>query len=82
MYGHNGGVNACSFSKYGDYFATGGVDSIVMLWKTNLEQEKTESIPFLETVKNEGKQKAKVPLKSTQQQLKIPSPIHQDANRT
>jgi WD40 repeat protein len=41
VYGHNGGVNACSFSKYGDYFATGGADSIFMLWKTNLEPVQT-----------------------------------------
>lgn len=51
VYGHNGGVNSCSFSKYGDFFATAGADSIVMLWKTNIEPEQTETIPFMETQK-------------------------------
>ena len=36
LYGHNGSTNTCSFSKYGDYFATGGSDSLAMIWKTNL----------------------------------------------
>jgi centriolar protein POC1 len=36
LYGHNGSVTTCSFSKYGDYFATGGGDSMMILWKTNL----------------------------------------------
>ena len=41
MYGHNGSTNTAAFSKYGDYFATGGSDSLAMIWKTNLEKEQT-----------------------------------------
>ncbi len=38
LYGHNGSTNTVAFSKYGDYFATGGSDSLAMIWKTNLEK--------------------------------------------
>ena len=36
LYGHNGSTTTGVFSVYGDYFATGGSDSMVMLWKSNL----------------------------------------------
>ena len=35
LYGHQGSVGSCCFSKAGDYFATGGVDTMIMLWKSN-----------------------------------------------
>lgn len=35
LYGHNGQATACTFSNYGDYFATGGTDTMILLWNTN-----------------------------------------------
>lgn len=29
LYGHNGPTSSCSFSHFGDYFATGGNDCMV-----------------------------------------------------
>lgn len=37
LYGHEGSASAVQFSPCGDYFATGGEDSIVMTWKSNLQ---------------------------------------------
>ena len=34
---HEIAVMNCCFSNYGDYLATGGFDSTIVLWKTNLE---------------------------------------------
>ena len=35
---HESAVMSCCFSTFGDYLATGGFDSTIVLWKTNLEQ--------------------------------------------
>ena len=59
LYGHNGSTNTCSFSKYGDYFATGGSDSLAMIWKTNLEDEQLEFISSLDAPKNQQLSKVK-----------------------
>ena len=37
LYGHDGPVTACNFSAWGDYFATGGRDMVVNVWKSNLD---------------------------------------------
>ncbi len=38
LYGHkNGPTSAAVFSPAGDFFATGGSDSLVMVWKSNLD---------------------------------------------
>jgi WD40 repeat protein len=42
LYGHEGA--STSFSPCGDYFTTGGTDSVVMVWKTNLEENEQEFI--------------------------------------
>lgn len=46
LQGHSGPVNCARFSKDGDFFASGGADQLVMLWKSNLygvgEQEEAE----------------------------------------
>ncbi len=34
MYGHKGLINFCTFSKKGDYFATGGSDRSLCIWKS------------------------------------------------
>ena len=36
LYGHEGSASAVNFSNCGDFFASGGEDSIVMVWKSNL----------------------------------------------
>ena len=37
LYGHDNAVTAINFSECGDYFATGGEDMIVNVWKSNLD---------------------------------------------
>lgn len=44
LYGHEGAANTVSFSPSGDYFTTSGADSIVMCWKSNLNEFDTEII--------------------------------------
>jgi WD40 repeat protein len=36
MQGHTGAVNTVSFSPDGNFFSSGGVDQLVMVWKSNL----------------------------------------------
>jgi centriolar protein POC1 len=38
LYGHEGPSLSSTFSPCGDYFTTGGADSVVMVWKSNLEE--------------------------------------------
>ncbi|RXG59716.1 POC1 centriolar protein-like A [Armadillidium vulgare] len=35
LHGHQNGVLSCNFDSTGDYFASGGCDKQVMVWKTN-----------------------------------------------
>lgn len=42
LFGHDGSATACAFSYHGDYFATGGSDSLVMLWKSNFLDSRKE----------------------------------------
>lgn len=44
LYGHEGSGNSVSFSPSGDYFSSGGDDSVVMIWKSNLNQFEQELI--------------------------------------
>lgn len=37
LYGHDGPATAVTFSSCGDYFATGGEDTLVNVWKSNLD---------------------------------------------
>ena len=59
LYGHNGSTTTGVFSAHGDYFATGGSDSMVMLWKSNLSQFDKEKIALFDTNKARPKQKSK-----------------------
>jgi centriolar protein POC1 len=34
MYGHSGVINTSTFSNKGDYFASGGVDGTLLVWKS------------------------------------------------
>ena len=48
LFGHDGNSTSCTFSNHGDYFATGGSDSLVMLWKSNfLDSNKGNFIFYL-----------------------------------
>lgn len=44
LYGHEGAAMATQFSPSGDYFASAGQDSVVMVWKSNLNQFEQELI--------------------------------------
>ena len=35
LLGHSGPVNAAKFSADGNFFASGGADQLVMIWKSN-----------------------------------------------
>lgn len=55
LYGHNGSTTAGCFSTHGDYFVTGGSDSMVMLWKSNLSEKCLEKINLLDVTKAKNK---------------------------
>ena len=40
MYGHNSQINACAISQKGDFFATGGKDCNLLIWKSDFCSEK------------------------------------------
>lgn len=42
LYGHEGASSAACFSTYGDFFATGGKDTVVQLWKSNFDVNRGE----------------------------------------
>ena len=42
IYGHEGPTNCAEFSPLGDYILTGGQDSNIVIWKTNLNEKTTE----------------------------------------
>ena len=56
LYGHNGSTTTGCFSPQGDYFATGGTDSMVMLWKSNLSETDQQKINLVD-IKTKIKQK-------------------------
>lgn len=51
LYGHEGASTAACFSTYGDFFATGGKDTVVQLWKSNFDVDRGE---VLEGIKLEA----------------------------
>ena len=44
MFGHSGEIKTSAFSNQGDFFATGGVDGALLIWKNGFSDEKGESI--------------------------------------
>ncbi len=48
MYGHTGEISSVAFTKKGDYFATGGTDSNIFIWKSAFCK------PYGEEIKSEG----------------------------
>jgi len=49
LYGHEGASTCANFSPCGDYFASAGIDSVVMVWKSNLSETDHEIIEELAT---------------------------------
>jgi hypothetical protein len=45
LYGHEGATTAVNFSPDGDYLCSGGADSVVMVWLSNLESSASVPIP-------------------------------------
>jgi WD40 repeat protein len=44
LYGHENASTSASFSPMGDYFLTGGSDSVVLAWKSNMNPVRHEDI--------------------------------------
>ena len=47
LYGHEGASTCANFSPCGDYFCSAGRDSVVMVWKSNLNEDENECIDDL-----------------------------------
>lgn len=47
IYGHNDQINTVKFSKKGDFFATGGDDNSILVWKSAFAEAKGEQIKEL-----------------------------------
>jgi WD40 repeat protein len=50
LYGHEGASTSVNFSPCGDYFCSAGIDSVVMVWKSNLNENEQEMIEDLGNV--------------------------------
>ena len=48
LYSHTGAVNSVDFSFAGDYFATGGDDKNLQLWKTNVYESQTREADLIQ----------------------------------
>jgi WD40 repeat protein len=44
LFGHLGSSTAATFSPASDYFLSGGNDSVVLCWKSNLNEVTTEDL--------------------------------------
>lgn len=44
LYGHEGPSTTAAWSPLGDYFVTGGADSVVLCWQSNLNAKKQEDL--------------------------------------
>ena len=51
IYGHEGATNCAEFSPLGDFLLTGGLDSNIVIWKTNLNEKCTEILHGIATSK-------------------------------
>lgn len=54
LYGHEGASTAVNFSPCGDYFCSAGIDSVVMVWKSNLNEQETELIEDIGNIPTGG----------------------------
>ncbi len=44
MYGHSGEIKTSAFSSKGDFFATGGADGTLLIWKSGFVEANKETI--------------------------------------
>lgn len=44
LYGHEGASTSAAWSPLGDYFVTGGADSVVLCWQSNMNAKKQEDL--------------------------------------
>ena len=42
LYGHTGATHCVKFSDKGDYFSSGGIDKMLLVWKSGFTESKTE----------------------------------------
>jgi WD40 repeat protein len=42
LYGHEGPTTGAEFSPFGDYLLTGGADTNIVIWSTNMNETKSE----------------------------------------
>jgi WD40 repeat protein len=54
LYGHEGASTAVNFSPCGDYFCSAGIDSVVMVWKSNLNEQESELIEDIGNITSAG----------------------------
>lgn len=53
LYGHEGATTAANFSPNGDYFISGGNDSVVLCWESNMNPVKTETLDIKAKIETE-----------------------------
>ena len=39
LYSHKNSVNSINYNPQGDYFVSGGADNLVMVWKSNFDED-------------------------------------------
>jgi len=44
LYGHDGPTSSGTFSPAGDFFCTGGKDSVILIWKSNMNPVQVENL--------------------------------------
>jgi WD40 repeat protein len=44
LYGHEGATTSAAWSPLGDYFVTGGADSVVLCWQSNMNMVRQEDL--------------------------------------
>jgi len=53
LYGHEGCTTTATFSPMGDFLLSGGVDTNIVVWNSNLNPKKTEELYGIQAVKIE-----------------------------
>lgn len=53
LYGHEGPTTSATFSPMGDFLLTGGADSNIVIWNSNLNEKPTEELFGITAVKIE-----------------------------
>lgn len=53
LYGHEGYTTTATFSPLGDFLLSGGVDTNIVVWNSNLNPKKTEELYGIQAVKIE-----------------------------